>query len=89
MIQTGLPGFAYTFRHPALKTTGDFTCKRFKRLSLIAAAILTIAANLAGQVGKQQGNHDPNIASEKALALPSLNAAIVQGNHMANSPWRT
>jgi DNA uptake protein ComE-like DNA-binding protein len=52
----------------------------FKRISMIAAAILVVATALGAQVGKQQGMIDPNIASEKdLLALPHLNPTLVKG----------
>ncbi len=45
---------------------------------LVIAAILSFT--VTGQVGRQQGLIDPNIAAEKEmLALPHLNATIVKG----------
>ena len=48
---------------------------------LVALALLSgLSGTAAGQVGKQQGLIDPNIASEsELLGLPRLNAAIVKG----------
>ncbi|MGH9834403.1 MAG: hypothetical protein ACREBD_21835 [Blastocatellia bacterium] len=58
--------------------------KLLKSLTFAAIASLALAASFAGrvdgQIGRQQGLIDPNIAGEKELlALPHLNATIVKG----------
>jgi DNA uptake protein ComE-like DNA-binding protein len=53
-------------------------------LALVVVATLAIAANFTGsvegQLGRQQGLIDPNIATEKELlVLPHMNATLVKG----------
>jgi DNA uptake protein ComE-like DNA-binding protein len=54
--------------------------KLFKPLLFVTLTSLALVSNANAQLGRQQGLHDPNIASEKdLLALPHLNAIIVKG----------
>ena len=58
--------------------------KSLRLLAIAVIAALALAAGFGtrveGQIGRQQGLLDPNIAAEKdMLALPHLNATIVKG----------
>ena len=55
-----------------MKTLRSFTCA--------IVALFALASSATGQLGRQQGLLDPNVAAEKdLLALPHLNATIVKG----------
>ena len=56
----------------------------FRMLALVIVATFALAANFTGrvegQLGRQQGLIDPNVATEKELlALPHMNATLVKG----------
>jgi DNA uptake protein ComE-like DNA-binding protein len=62
---------------------------RLPGISLAIALVAVFAVNAFGQVGRQQGLVDPNIALEKdLLALPHLNADLVKGI-LAQRPFQS
>ena len=54
--------------------------KLFSSFACAVVALFALATGAAGQLGRQQGLLDPNVAAEKdLLALPHMNAALVKG----------
>ena len=90
MIQLGLLGLVYTYKHPALFLTDvevqkqEHKMKKSKPRFWLSLAIAILSSSIASepraQVGRQQGLTEPNVADENALVkLPHLNPGLVKG----------
>lgn len=91
MVQLGLVGLAYTFRHPALAgrghAQGGMRMIR-NQFSTTAALLVAIATSpLAAQVGKRLTIVDPNQASEAELQRVANLTPVLVSDIIGRRPW--